>query len=76
LAAALVEILNHHSLDDVEDQISWRYNALSYKTIGYQVVANYLAYLKKNEVPYSESSFYTWLSSGAKLSPKYGYFIT
>jgi len=76
LAAALIEILNHYSLDDMEDQISWRYNALSYKTVGYQVISNYLFYLKKHEMPYTEASFYTWLNSAAKLSPRYGYFIT
>ncbi len=77
LAAAIaIAISGSQSIDKMDDEISWRHNVLSPRTVGYQVMANYLNYLKSYHVKHSEKAFLQWLYGDTKLVKDSGYFLT
>ena len=77
LAAGISVILsNDRSMDDLKDQMSWQYNALSPKTVGFQVMKNYFSWLKKSHVDNSRDSFLQWMHAGTRLKNYSGWFIT
>ncbi|QGP50497.1 Protein tyrosine/serine phosphatase [Piscirickettsia salmonis] len=77
LASALSIILNgNSSLDDLEEQASWQYAALSPTTIGYQVLKNYLDWLSENHKTNSKANFLVWDRSLKELKSYKGWFFT
>ena len=78
MAAAISVILfdKHATIAQIKYQDSWHYNAISRKTIGYQVLRNYFAWLKQHHDTLSKNSFLKWLNSSAQMKPYYGWFLT
>lgn len=77
LAAAISVILSgNKSLDAMQDQISWQYNVLSPVTIGYQVMRNYLFWLRQHTLSYGEKSFMYWLNNVKSLKRYSGIYFT
>ena len=77
MAAAISLILfkPDASIHDIKIQDSWIYNTISPTTVGYQVVANYFDFLKKNHQVSSKAVFFAWLNSPEEMQPYYGYFF-
>lgn len=77
MAAAISVILfdKHPTLDEIRRQASWHYNAISPKTVGYQVMRNYFAWLKAHHETSSKQHFLTWLNSPEKMKPYHGWFL-
>lgn len=59
----------------IERQASWHYNAISRKTVGYQILRNYFAWLKKNHEQSSKQHFLEWVNSPIKMKAYTGWFI-
>ena len=77
LAAAIAIILSGDpSVDDWQDQLSWQYNLLSKTSVGYQVMENYMHWLKANHLTESKAHFLKWVSQVKKLTPYSGRFYT
>lgn len=77
LAAAISIILSkNQSIDDLEDQISWQYDAISSSSIGYQVFENYYAWLKSNHKKHTKANFLQWVNGPLTLKPYSGRFYT
>ncbi len=77
LAAAISVILSgDKSVDDLEDQISWHYNAISPTTVGYQVFQNYFLWIKKYHKDFGKTSFIQWVNSTPKLIAHQGWYLT
>lgn len=76
LAAAISVILfqKNPTLTQIKRQASWHYNAISRETVGYQVLMNYFAWLKKVHYQQSKSHFLQWLYSPVKMKPYKGRF--
>ena len=69
LAAAISIILSKdQSIDDLEDQISWQYDAISSSSVGYQVFENYYTWLKKNHKKHTRANFLQWVNGRLLLS--------
>lgn len=77
MAAAISVILfeKHPTLDQIKRQASWHYNAISPRTVGYQVMRNYFAWLKAHHENSSKQHFLTWLNSPEKMKPYHGWFL-
>ncbi|EKD91750.1 MAG: hypothetical protein ACD_29C00406G0002 [uncultured bacterium] len=77
MAAAISLILfkKNATIAEIEKEASWHYNAVSRFTVGYQVMRNYFAWLKKNNLPQSKENFLTWLNSDEKMQPYEGWFF-
>ena len=77
LAAAISIVLSgNKSLDAMQDQISWQYNVLSPVTIGYQVMRNYLFWLRQHTLSYGKKSFMYWLNNVKSLKRYSGIYFT
>lgn len=61
-------------VDDVKDQVSWYYNAISPRTVGYQMLQNYFAWLKQTHNTFSRKTFLQWVRLPDKMQPYYGWF--
>lgn len=77
MAAVISKILfdPHVSISTLKRQASWHYNAISKNTVGYQVLRNYLAWLKKNRYHSSKQHFLQWLALPEKMKPYSGWFV-
>lgn len=77
MAAAISVILfdKHPTISQIKDQASWRYNAISSKTVGYQVLMNYFSWLKKHGLKPSKANFLSWLKLDKKMVPYEGHFF-
>ncbi|PIZ04286.1 MAG: tyrosine protein phosphatase [Gammaproteobacteria bacterium CG_4_10_14_0_8_um_filter_38_16] len=78
MAAAISVILydKNATAAQIERQASWHYNAVSPRTVGYQVMRNYFAWLKKNHhVHSSKLLFLEWMKSSVKMKPYKGWFV-
>ncbi|MCX7120907.1 MAG: tyrosine-protein phosphatase [Gammaproteobacteria bacterium] len=77
MAAAISVILfeKNPTVRQIERQASWHYNAISKKTVGYQMLQNYFVWLKKNNEQSSKQHFLEWVNSPVKMKPYYGRFI-
>ena len=77
LASAIAVILSGDpSIDDWQDQLSWQYNLLSDTSIGYQVMQNYLHWLKTKHKKESKAVFLEWVHGLKSLKHYKGWFIT
>ena len=76
MAAAISVILydKNPSIMLIKKQASWHYNAISRSTVGYQILQNYFAWLKKNNYQQSKQHFLQWVNSPARMKPYYGWF--
>lgn len=76
MAAAISVILfrPHPTITEIKEQASWRYNAISRETVGYQLLKNYFAWLKKHHYQQSKDRFLQWVASPAKMKPYTGRF--
>lgn len=64
------------TITQLKHQASWYYNAISPRTVGYQMLRNYLAWLKQNHhVQSSKKLFLEWLNSSTKMKPYHGWFL-
>lgn len=78
LASIISVILfdKHPTIRQLEHQASWYYNAISPRTVGYQVLRNYLAWLKAHhDAQSSKQLFLQWLHSPVKMKPYHGWFL-
>lgn len=76
LAAAMALILSgDRSIDDMKKQVTWRYNITSPHSVGYQVMRNYLEWLKKQHIEYGADSFRKWVATLKQLKSYSGYFL-
>ena len=77
MAAAISVILFDHdpTMTDIKKQASWHYNAISPRTVGYQVLRNYFAWLKQNHLQSSKKYFLLWLNLPIKMKPYHGWFV-
>lgn len=78
MAAAISIILfdKNPSMHLIKKQASWYFNAISRKTVGYQMLRNYFAWLKKNNDTHSSKKlFLEWVNSNAKMKAYYGWFL-
>lgn len=57
-------------------QVTWYYNVLSSTTVGYQLLRNYFAWLKRVHRPYGKASFLEWMHSRVRLKPYHGIFLS
>ena len=76
MAAAISVILfdKNPTITDIKKQASWHYNAISLKTVGYQVMMNYFTWLKQHHYKQSKARFLEWLHSPLKMKPYHGRF--
>jgi undecaprenyl-diphosphatase len=76
MAAAISTILFHKnpSIGLIKRQASWYFNAISRKTVGYQMLRNYFAWLKQHHYQQSKQHFLEWVNSPAKMKPYSGWF--
>lgn len=77
MAAAISVILftAHPSIAEIQQQVSWRYNAISKRTVGYQMLRNYFAWLKQHHYTSSKSRFLEWVNSNAPMKTYQGWFV-
>lgn len=77
MAAAISVILfdKHPTKKQIERQASWHYNAISPRTVGYQVMRNYFAWLKQNHFHSSKERFLQWVGLSAPLKTYHGWFV-
>lgn len=77
MAAAISVILfdKDPSMTFIKRQASWRYNAISRFTVGYQVMRNYFAWLKEHHYHSSKERFLEWVNSPVKMKPYEGWFV-
>lgn len=77
MAAAISVILfdKHPTIAQIKRQISWHYNAVSRKTVGYQVMRNYFEWLKRRHLQPSKENFLAWINSPDHMKPYYGWFL-
>lgn len=77
MAAAISVILfeKNPTINDIKRQVTWRYNAISDRTVGYQLLRNYFAWLKENHYHSSKQRFLQWVNSPAKMKPYHGWFV-
>jgi len=77
MAAAISVILfeKNPSINDIKRQASWHYNAISSETVGYQLMKNYFAWLKKYHFKQSRTHFLEWIFSPAKMKRYSGWFL-
>lgn len=77
MAAAISVILydKSPSMDAIKKQASWHYNAISRKTVGYQVLRNYFAWLQHNHYQSSKQRFLQWVNSSVSMKPYDGWFV-
>lgn len=77
MAAAISIILfdKNPTVHQIEEQASWRYNAISPRTVGYQLLRNYAEWLKQNHFSSSKKNFLIWVDSPAKMKPYHGWFV-
>lgn len=77
MAAAISIILfdKNPSIHLIKKQASWHYNAISRKTVGYQLLRNYFAWLKQHHDISSKQRFLQWIDSPAKMKPYTGWFV-
>src|SRR3990167_147796 len=59
----------------IRKQASWRYNAISNRSVGYQVMRNYFAWLKAHHLSSSRDNFLIWLNSPEPMKPYRGWFL-
>lgn len=76
MAAAISLILfdPHATITQIKREASWRYNAISRKTVGYQLLQNYFAWLRQNHYTQSKQRFLQWVDSPMKMKPYSGHF--
>lgn len=78
MAAAISVILFDHqaTFSQIQRQVSWRYNVISSRTAGYQMLRNYFAWLKQNHYRHStQKRFLVWLALPVEMKPYYGWFL-
>ncbi|OGT44523.1 MAG: hypothetical protein A3E82_05980 [Gammaproteobacteria bacterium RIFCSPHIGHO2_12_FULL_38_11] len=77
MAAAISVILfqKNPTRIQIERQVSWHYNAISRKTVGYQMLRNYFAWLKQHNESSSKKHFLEWVNSPAKMKAYSGWFV-
>ena len=77
MASAISLILFKKDVDitEIKAAISWRYNVISSWSVGYQMLRNYFAWLKKNHLSQSRSNFLKWLYSNEAMKPYHGFFL-
>ena len=77
MAAAISMILFYPnaSLTQIKRQVSWRYNAISRQSVGYQVMRNYFSLFKANHLSSSRDNFMRWLYLPTPLKPYSGWFL-
>ncbi len=77
MAGAISIILfdKNPSITQIERQASWHYNAISGRTVGYQVMRNYFAWLKVNHYHSSKQRFLEWLDLPVAMKPYHGWFV-
>lgn len=73
---SLILFNQHPTMMQLKREASWYYNAVSGYTVGYQVLRNYLAWLKlHHDKQSSKKLFFEWLHSSAKMKPYHGWFL-
>ncbi len=77
LAAMISVILFQpaHTITELKHQVSWRYNVISPRSVGYQVLKNYLAWLEQHHDQSSKERFMEWLYSPEPLRSYHGWFL-
>ena len=78
MAGAISIILfdKNPSMAQIMRQASWHYNAISSRTVGYQVMRNYFAWLKANHYHSStKKRFLEWLDLPVEMKPYHGWFV-
>lgn len=78
MASAISVILYTHnpSITQIKRQVSWHYNVISRKTVGYQMLRNYFAWLKQHHHAHSSRKlFLEWVNSSVKMKPYQGWFV-
>jgi undecaprenyl-diphosphatase len=77
MAAAISTILydKNLSMDTIKKQASWHYNAIARTTVGYQMLRNYFAWLKKHHYQSSKQRFLEWVNSSVPMKPYSGWFV-
>lgn len=77
MAAAISVILfeKNATMAQIKKQASWYYNAISDRTVGYQLLRNYFAWLKKNNYHSSKARFLEWVNSPVVMKPYRGWFV-
>jgi undecaprenyl-diphosphatase len=78
MAGAISIILfdKNPSIAQIKRQASWHYNAISSRTVGYQVMRNYFAWLKANHYRHStKQRFLAWLDLPVEMKPYHGWFV-
>ncbi|EKD77353.1 MAG: hypothetical protein ACD_42C00365G0001 [uncultured bacterium] len=78
MAAAISVILydKNPSFTLIKKQASWHYNAISRKTVGYQMLRNYFAWLKQHHhARPTKKLFLEWVNSPVKMKPYQGWFV-
>lgn len=74
-AASVILFDKNPTITHIKREASWHYNAVSRKTVGYQMLNNYFAWLKKNHYQQSKKYFLLWVYSSAKMKPYHGWFL-
>lgn len=74
-AISLILFKKNATISEVKLEASWHYNAISQYSVGYQVLRNYFAWLKKNRVPQSRENFLKWLNSNKEMKKYSGWFF-
>lgn len=78
MAAALSVILfkPHVTFAQIKRQVSWHYNVISDRTVGYQLLRNYFVWLKTNHDTHSSKKlFLEWLALPTKIKTYHGWFL-
>lgn len=77
LASAMsLLLLAHPDNDAIVDEISWQYDVISPKTIGYQVFQNYFQWVNARALQDNRASFLEWMGTLQKLTPHHGWYFT
>lgn len=63
------------TITELKHQVSWRYNVISPRSTGYQVLRNYLVWLKLHHYQQSKARFLEWVYSSSPMKPYYGWFL-
>lgn len=77
--AAIISVIlydKNPTIMQMQRQASWYYNAISQRTVGYQILRNYLAWLKQHHhAQSSKKLFLEWVNSPEKMKPYHGWFV-
>lgn len=77
LASAIAIIINqNYTTDDWRDQVSWKYNALSPTSIGFEIMNAYAKWLKVSKLPDKRATFLRWLQQPGPIPESWGWFFT